>query len=52
MNILDEMEKINEYELHKRVVLIKIYNACLKIYNSRLSMQQKEKKFRDGITYI
>ena len=35
------MDKINEYELHKRVVLIKIYNVCMKIFNSRLTMQQK-----------
>ena len=46
MNIIDEMDTINEIELHKRVVLIKIYDFCLKIKNSRLPMNQKNRKIK------
>jgi hypothetical protein len=46
MNMIEEMNKINEYELNKRVVLIKIYDFCLKIKNSRLPMYQKNRKIQ------
>ena len=42
MNMIEEMKIINEYELHKKVVLIKIYELCCKIVNSRLSIEQKK----------
>ena len=44
--MIEEMNKINEYELNKRVVLIKIYDFCLKIKNSRLPMYQKNRKIQ------
>lgn len=44
--IIKEMETINEIELHKKVVLIKIYDFCLRIKNSRLPMYQKNRKIQ------
>ena len=44
--MIEEMNKINEYEFNKRVVLIKIYDFCLKIKNSRLPMYQKNRKIQ------